>query len=975
VLEGNQLKVRGWVASADPAQQIQTTLLKSGEETLYRGEFQIEERPDVAKALGKPDLVNAGWIVRLDWSGKPAPSSITPYFETQTGEILSLPLSSAAQAPSAQPAPPAPPEALMSTRLAWLAAVLLAGGVGVVIYRVYQRRGNNVSNKMYERLFVIILIVAPVLITYCSVLGSHTLSYNNFQTGYNPTRGVDVLSILDPAAGSYQDEPWSYFIGSHWVKGEFPLINQANGLGAPLLASLQSGPLYPGNILLTLIPKLSPQFFDIFCVIHVFILAWGMYLLGTRFTNEPWIAALIAGSFAAGLGVVYNINMVHFRVFAWAPWIALGLVDLIKKPGRNIFAATIFAVATFSSFSAGNPQESIINLGASMILACSVITRDVLYKRIFIIILAVLCIMFIIFPIILPYIIQTKSCDLWSVADPQRSGKSIPLIMLLDMVLPHGSGVPGNLWLSGLHFHHLQFAWPAAWLIGFIGIVGIIRQSRAPVWIFVTVLPALLLLCVICGVGPWAWLSHIPFINGILFIKYTLSLAILLLPLAVAGLSFVVKKCRSDTTSALRYSIIVPGIYLSAVFGLFLNKNWQPDFGLPAVKFSLLMTFFSISGAIILPYIFTLRFYKIYLILWTLFISIALRPAGFRSELNYDVTPRKNPPSHLVASDFTDANWENGVSRTNPGFFIADSKCLEILGVGDLLTFESGRKLPIKMIRGNQVWLSGDNKLDPVFDGYPNKIVVSDDVKNRFQKLKEEFSQTWPRVVDPSYSPNTNLILGHASPWVFDPVMNARYRDLMIKEFKVSNPFFNTEPLRPFHFSERQVDVLRMLGVGVIYGSQLDTNPYYTKVGSNTHLIKFGLLPEGLLIPENAVSELSALFTEGKYGDFVNFALNFGTPCTISLDGPNSINAEVPPASDSRRLLLNRVFMSGWKTSNSDALPLANFWLSTPVGPAGGKIVISYWPPGLTLGMIFAGIGVIGLTLIIYLDYRIHRLH
>jgi hypothetical protein len=140
LLEGNQLKVRGWVASADPAHQIQTILLKSGEETLYRGEFQIEERPDVAEALGKPDLVNSGWIVRLDWSGKPAPSSITPHFEIQTGEILLLPGPTATQAPSAETAPP---EALIGTRLAWFAAFLLAGGVGVVVYRVYQRRGNS----------------------------------------------------------------------------------------------------------------------------------------------------------------------------------------------------------------------------------------------------------------------------------------------------------------------------------------------------------------------------------------------------------------------------------------------------------------------------------------------------------------------------------------------------------------------------------------------------------------------------------------------------------------------------------------------------------------------------------------------------------------------------------------------------------------------------------------------------------------
>ena len=129
--------------SSNSGQKPQVIILKSGEETLYRGGFQIEERPDVATALGKPDLVNSGWIVRLDWSGKPAPSFITANFEMETGEILSLPLPITAQAQSAHPAPPAPSEALMGTRLAWLAAFLLAGGLGVVVYRAYQRRGNS----------------------------------------------------------------------------------------------------------------------------------------------------------------------------------------------------------------------------------------------------------------------------------------------------------------------------------------------------------------------------------------------------------------------------------------------------------------------------------------------------------------------------------------------------------------------------------------------------------------------------------------------------------------------------------------------------------------------------------------------------------------------------------------------------------------------------------------------------------------
>jgi hypothetical protein len=174
VIEGDQLKVRGWVAISNPSQKIQTILLKSGDEILYRGKFQIEERPDVATALGKPDLINSGWIVRLDWSGKPAPSSITPHFEMQTGETLSLPLSSAAQAPIAQPAPS---EALMGTRLAWLAAFLLAGGVGGGIYRAYQRRRNSSQSHDVAALplriadwpnFLIILFIFAVAVFYKS---------------------------------------------------------------------------------------------------------------------------------------------------------------------------------------------------------------------------------------------------------------------------------------------------------------------------------------------------------------------------------------------------------------------------------------------------------------------------------------------------------------------------------------------------------------------------------------------------------------------------------------------------------------------------------------------------------------------------------------------------------------------------------------------------------------------------------------
>jgi hypothetical protein len=137
VIWGGQLKVRGWVAISDPSQKIRTILLQSGDEILYRGKFQIEERPDVAAALGKSELLHTGWVIRLDWGGKPSPSSISTHFEMQTGEIIRLPVpvgasSQASVAPSSAQSNP------ILTRVAWLAAILLAGLAGRLAYKKFQ---------------------------------------------------------------------------------------------------------------------------------------------------------------------------------------------------------------------------------------------------------------------------------------------------------------------------------------------------------------------------------------------------------------------------------------------------------------------------------------------------------------------------------------------------------------------------------------------------------------------------------------------------------------------------------------------------------------------------------------------------------------------------------------------------------------------------------------------------------------------
>jgi len=299
--------------------------------------------------------------------------------------------------------------------------------------------------KNKDTILVLALLFLPITITFSSLLGDHTVSYNIFRDDHSVTRGINTLPVLDPAAGSYQDEPWSYFIGSSWAKGEIPFINQANGLGAPLLSSLQSGALYPGNFLLALITKFSPQFFDLYTLAHVVLLVLGLFTLGIRFTAEHWVAALIAGSFACSLAVVYNLNMVHLRAFAWAPWIAVTLIDIIRRPGRNLLASIGFALFVYCSFSAGNPQQSVLDFLAAIIVSISIIVHNSLHKRFWIFILVILCGVAIGALTLIPYLTGVKYGDLFSVSAPQRSLAKISMSMLFDMVVPRGTGYGGNL--------------------------------------------------------------------------------------------------------------------------------------------------------------------------------------------------------------------------------------------------------------------------------------------------------------------------------------------------------------------------------------------------------------------------------------------------------------------------------------------------------------------------------------------------
>ncbi|MGQ9870575.1 hypothetical protein [Leptodesmis sp.] len=119
---------------------------------------------------------------------------------------------------------------------------------------------------------------------------NYTISFNEASTDFSKRFGK-LLPVVDPAAGSQQDHPWLFHIGIALRQGEIPFINLDNGLGAFLLESLQSGVLYPPNLLLPVMDLSSSQFFDLFQVLHILLLAIGSFLLFRLYIR--WQLALI----------------------------------------------------------------------------------------------------------------------------------------------------------------------------------------------------------------------------------------------------------------------------------------------------------------------------------------------------------------------------------------------------------------------------------------------------------------------------------------------------------------------------------------------------------------------------------------------------------------------------------------------------------------------------------------------------------
>ena len=97
-------------------------------------------------------------------------------------------------------------------------------------------------------------------------------------------------------------------------------------------------------------------------------------------------------------------------------------------------------------------------------------------------------------------------------------------------------------------------------------------------------------------------------------------------------------------------------------------------------------------------------------------------------EISIDLISKIEPLKETQSFNLTDANWKNGISLSQTGFFI-DNNFLnrQSLKIGNKISFSSsGKRNIINLIYSDEyinIFVDGE-KLDPIKDGYPNKIKI-----------------------------------------------------------------------------------------------------------------------------------------------------------------------------------------------------------------------------------------------------------
>lgn len=190
---------------------------------------------------------------------------------------------------------------------------------------------------------------------------------------YAPGLGPNRAPItFDTVAFIY---PLRHYLALAWQHGRvLPLWTPDVFMGVPFLANIQNAVLYPPSLIYAVLP--TDRALAIAMVVHDGIGGAGMYLYAQRALRLRPMAAVVAAVIFM-LGPHMTAHLTHLNqnnTLAWAPWLMLATDRLAVKPGLRRMAVTGVLVAL--AFLAGHTQQFYFSLLLALLALVSRLLRS-----------------------------------------------------------------------------------------------------------------------------------------------------------------------------------------------------------------------------------------------------------------------------------------------------------------------------------------------------------------------------------------------------------------------------------------------------------------------------------------------------------------------------------------------------------------------------------------------------------------------
>jgi hypothetical protein len=288
-------------------------------------------------------------------------------------------------------------------------------------------------------------------------------------------RGIPFKNFLitDPVR---QQIPWRKLAIDEWRKGRIPYYNATTFLGSTLLGNIQSGALYPLNIIFLIVP--FPVAWTILIISETLLLLFFCYLF-LRLETFSILASLfgaIVFSFS-GFTVSWLTWGTIIHTALWLPLLLLLSKQIIQTPDgyKRLFATLGFLVALFCSLTAGHMQIFTYVMAVTVFYILFLLFRNVQNKKVkkesikgVLYMVVAVCFLF---SITFPFWKEFTAAFLASsrVADTTlyaKEGFFIPWEHILQFIAPDFFGNPATLNYWG--------KWNYGEFVGYIGIIPLI---------------------------------------------------------------------------------------------------------------------------------------------------------------------------------------------------------------------------------------------------------------------------------------------------------------------------------------------------------------------------------------------------------------------------------------------------------------------------------------------------------------------